>query len=77
MNTPIDVIEQIAGKPEEWDQVDALSFVVYNSTKFEGKDVNINFESGLVEILNEDGTKVEKTFAIEVKLHEIDNIDYK
>lgn len=67
-----DVIEQLIGPIESWDQMDTMAFVIYNVTH-EGKtypSANVNFEKGVVEFYNEDDDVVLK-FAIKATLEPI------
>lgn len=64
---PEDVIQQLCGKSTAWDQADTLCFVLYEAEKFSGKDVNVNFEEGVLEVIEEDGS-INQKFAIQATL---------
>jgi hypothetical protein len=73
-NNPItseDVIKQLVGDGEGWDQSDTFDFVIYKSSKFNGADVNVCLEQGIVEVLNDEG-QVTDTFFIKCELIPVD-----
>lgn len=58
----MDVIKQLIGETNDWDQVDTFLFVFYNPSKFSNKNVNVDLVKGIVEVWGEE--KLEHTFNI-------------
>lgn len=73
MELPKDCIEQIGGYTDgrDWDIVDDLTFVLFNAPNFQGKNLNVCFDSGIVEVIGDDGQSIDERYAIEIKLHKL------
>ena len=68
------VVEQLIGKTDAVDYVSELSLHFYAVPQFEGNDVGVDFESGIVTVWDkETGTKALKTFAIKATLEPLDS----
>lgn len=70
---PEDVIKQLVGEVEEFDEMDVLCYSLGGCSKFEGKDIGINFEKGILQVYSGEGV-LERTFAIKATLEEIPNL---
>jgi len=65
---PTDVIKQLVGEHEGWDEIDNMIFHFYSCSKFNGKNVTINFPNGTLEVYSDDETTVEQSFSIKAEL---------
>jgi len=70
---PIDVIEQLVGENTGWDIIDTMSFNFYGCTKYNGRTVVVGFDTGTLDVYNEAGDDIDKTYAIKATLEEIPN----
>ncbi len=68
-----DVIEQLVGTAEGIDEAGDHCFVLYGCAKFDGKDANVDFAEGTVEVLeNKEGEDVViHTYAIKATLEPV------
>jgi hypothetical protein len=68
-----DVITQLIGEPDGWDQWDTFNFVFYNveHNGIKYKSVDIDFENGIVTYWNDEGDKPLLKFAIRATLEHI------
>lgn len=67
---PQDLFKQLVGEITGWDQSSDFAFVFYGCEKFAGKSVNIDIESGTLEVLNDEGG-VDEVHAIRATLEPI------
>ena len=59
---------ELVGPNDGWDQSDTLIFVFYHCTKFGNRDINVDLDKGVLEVLNEEGTAVEEKYDISYTL---------
>lgn len=70
MNLPEDVVKQMIGGFDDWDEYDTMVFGFTKPSKFpEADSASVNFEEGIVRLLDENGETI-KTFNIKAELVE-------
>ena len=69
---PQDVLIQLVGEGDGWDQIDTLDFMVYKPSKFpEADSAAVYFSTGIVELYSAE--KIIRQFAIKATLEQVDH----
>ena len=68
---PQDVVKQLVGEVTGWNQASELMFVFYGCEKFDEGTVNIDFESGILEVVDPDDEGVLTSYSIKATLEPV------
>jgi len=65
---PEDVIKQLVGTVKGWDQHHTMDFQFYGCSKYDGNDVEVDFEKGILTVYDKGGDTVLKNWLLKPKL---------